>query len=460
MAKKTKKTETSKPSLVCVQPNTAGIDIAKDVIQVCVPSDRDENPNREFGSFTRDLHAIIKWLKKCGIERCIMESTGFFWFQLFNLLDRNGFETILVNPADVKNYTARKSDVADAEWLMFIGSHDLYKRSFHTSWWVCDLKNLSRHKDNLVEDSAREMLHMQHALEMMNIKLSSVLRDITGDSGMAIMKAILAGERDPHKLASLAHFRCKTPRENIAKALEGTWNRAHMLELRQAMETYETKRNQVIECEKEMEAIIRQNVPSREEKSDDNKFTLSKKQRKPKYEVHFDIERMGFDAWGINAMTIPGISEAGLLRLLSELGPDFIDRFPSPSKFCRWCNVAPRDNISGGKILSCHLQKRSSVVGQVFRQAAMSLSRNNSALGIHYRKMRGRSGPQQANVCVAHKIAVIFYSMVKNQTNYIESLTAQSEEKLLLKRIQRLEKDKLRLQSKLKALETSVDIVI
>lgn len=448
MAKKTKKSETSKPSLVCVQPNTAGIDIAKDLIQVCVPADRDDEPNREFGSFTEDLHAIVKWLKKCGIKRCIMESTGFYWYQLFNLLDKNGFETLLVNPADVKNYTARKSDVADAEWLMFIGSHDLYKRSFHTSWWVSELKNLSRHRDNLVEDSSREMLHMQHAMDMMNIKLSSVLRDITGDSGMAIMKAILAGERDPQKLASLANFRCKTPREDIAKALEGTWDRVHMLALRQAMESYDNKRRQIIECEKLMETIISENVPTREEE-DKHKFVLSKKHRRPKHTVHFNIERMGFDAWGVNAMTIPGISETGLLRLLSELGADFITRFPSANKFCRWCNVAPRDEISGGKILSCHLQRRPSVVGQVFRQAAMALAKNNSALGIYYRKMRGRSGPQQANVSVAHKIATIFYTMVKNKSNYIESVTAQSEQELLIKRIQRLEKDKLRLESKL-----------
>ena len=448
MAKKKKNSETSKPTLVCVQPDTAGIDIAKDVIQVCVPSDRDEKPNREFGSFTENLHTIVDWLKKCGIKRCIMESTGFYWFQLFNLLDKNGFETLLVNPADVKNYTARKSDVADAEWLMFIGSHDLYKRSFHTSWWVSELKNLSRHRDNLVEDSSREMLHMQYAMDMMNIKLSSVLRDITGDSGMAIMKAILAGERDPQKLASLANFRCKTPREDIARALEGTWNRVHMLELRQAMESYESKRRQIAECEKQMESIISENVTSREE-DDDHKFVPSNKQRKPKHQVHFDIERLGFDAWGVNAMTIPGISEAGLLRLFSELGPDFINRFPTANKFCRWCNVAPRDEISGGKILSCHLKKRPSVVGQVFRQAAMALAKNNSALGIYYRKMRGRSGPQQANVSVAHKIATIFYMMVKNKSNYIESLTAQSEQKLLIKRIQRLEKDKLRLETKL-----------
>ena len=444
MAKKKKKNENGKPTLVCIQPDTAGIDIAKDVIQVCVPSDRDGENNREFGAFTEDLNLIVKWLKACRIKRCIMESTGFYWYQLFNILDKNGFEVILVNPADVKNYTARKSDVADAEWLMFLGSHDLYKKSFHTSWWVSEIKNLSRHRDNLIDDAAREILHMQNAMDLMNIKLSSVLRDITGNSGMAIMKAILDGERDPGKLAELADFRCKRSKEEIAKALEGTWNQSQLLRLRQSMESFESKRKQMLECEKEIEKIIKENAPSCP--CNAAPFIRSNKERKEKSMVHFDIEKMSYDAWGVNAMTIPGISDASVLRLLSELGPDFVSRFPSASKFCRWCNVAPRDKISGGKVLSCHLQKRPSVVGQVFRQSAMALSRNKSALGIHYRKMRSRSGSSQANVSTAHKLAAIFYTMVKNSSNYCESLTAETEEKMLLIKIQRLEKERIRLK--------------
>ena len=449
MAKKRKKPENSKPNqgLVCVQPDTAGIDIAKDVIQVCVPSDRDEEFNREFGAFTEDLHAIAQWLKKCGIKRCIMESTGFYWFQLFNLLDQEGFETILVNPADVKNYTARKSDMADAEWLRFIGSYDLYKTSFHTSWWVADLKNLSRHRDNLVRDMARELLHMQHAMEMMNIKLSSVVSDIGGESGMNIMKAILSGERNPKVLAELANTRCKTPKDEIAKALEGTWNRVHLLELSHAMESYERLFTQKIQCEQEMQLIMEENVKTRTDNA--NPYVATKKKRNPKASVHFDIERLCYDTWGMNAMTIPGISESGILRLVSELGPDFVSRFPSASKFCRWCNLAPKDSVSGGKVLQCHLQKRTSVVGQVFRQSAVTLARNNSALGIHYRKMKSRNGKVHANVSTAHKLAIIFYTMVKTKTNYAESNIAEVQHQMLQKRIKRLEKEKIRLEVKL-----------
>ena len=449
MAKKRKKSENAKPQqgLVCVQPDTAGIDIAKDVIQVCVPSDRDKEFNREFGAFTEDLHSIVRWLKKCRIKRCIMESTGFYWFQLFNLLDKEGFETILVNPADVKNYTARKSDMADAEWLRFIGSYDLYKTSFHTSWWVADLKNLSRHRDNLIKDMARELLHMQHAMEMMNIKLSSVVSNIDGESGMKIIKAILGGERNPKVLAELANYRCKTPKEEIAKALEGTWNRVHLLELRHAVDTHERLFTQKIQCEKEMKLIMKENVSTR--KDNTNPYVESQKERKPKTSVNFDIERLCYDSWGMNAMTIPGISEGSILRLVSELGPDFVSRFPSASKFCRWCNVAPKDSISGGKVLQCHLQKRPSVVGQVFRQAAATLSRNNSALGIHYRKMKSRSGKVQANVSTAHKLAIIFYTMAKTGTNYKESMTAEAQHQMLQKRIKRLEKEKIRLEGKL-----------
>ena len=441
----------SSQELICLEPSTAGIDIAKDVIQVCVPSDRDENPNREFKSFTEDLHSIIKWLKECGIKRCIMESTGIYWFQLFNLLDQHGFETILVNPADVKNYTARKSDVADAEWLMIIGSHGLYKPSFHTSWWISDIKQLSRQRDTLVADSARAILHMQKAMDLMNVKLSSVLTDIDGKSGMKIIKAILWGERNPHTLASLADSRCHASPEEIAKALEGTWNRACLLQLKQAMAQYEFLQAQILECDREIEDIIKKNMPK--PKKADKSVERVKRQSNPKNQVHFDIEQLAYNAWGVNVISIPGLGEAGTLRLLSELGPNFIDKFPSVSSFCRWCNLAPKDEISGGKVLASHTQKtRASVVGQVFKQGAVTLNRKNCALGIYYRKMRSRGGGKFASTCTAHKMAVIFFTMIKTGKNYEEKLTADSEQKIIEKKIQKLEKDKLRLQNKLAAL--------
>lgn len=447
-AKKNEK-KSVQPTLVCQEPSTAGIDVAKDLIQVCVPSDRDEDPNREFQSFTEDLHAIAKWLKKCGIKRCIMESTGHYWFHLFYILDQYGFETILVNPREVKNYTARKSDVDDAEWLMFIGSHGLYKNSFQTSWWVSDLKSLSRHREILIKDAARELQHMQKAMELMNIKLSSVISDISGLSGMNIIKAILAGERDPHTLADLANYRCSSTKEEIAKALEGTWDRAYLLELRHALKCYEFKRAQVAECEKEMESIMEENVP--EYKNETLPYESMEKQ-KVKSSVHFDIERMAYNAWHVNVMTIPGISDGAAIRLLSELGPDFLSKFPTAKKFCRWCNVAPKDGISGGKVLYCRTEKRKSAVGQVFRQAASTLTRSKTSLGLLYRKTKSRVGPVKANVFVAHKIATIFYNMIKTGQNYVESLTAEVEERMLTKRIQRLEKERLRLQVKLETL--------
>ena len=458
MAKKAKKTETAKQGLVCVQPDTAGIDIAKDVIQVCVPSDRDANYNREFGAFTEDLHAISAWLKKCGIKRVIMESTGIYWVQLFFILDKDGFEAVLVNPCEVKNMNARKSDVNDAEWLLFIGSHDLYRNSFHLSWWMTDLKSLSRHRDTLKGDAAREIQHMQKAMELMNIKLSSVISDITGESGMNIVKAILAGERDADKLAALANYRCRKSREEIAKALCGTWNRVNLLQLKQALAMYESKLEQIQECEKEMEKILKENLNQSE--SEEMPFKRQGKDKSKKSSVHLDIERMAYDAWHTNVMSIPGISDSSVLRLLSELGPDFVAKFPSPKKFCRWCNVAPRDSVSGGKVLSCHLQKRGSVVGQVFRQAATTLRNHKSPLGIYYRKMKSRSGAVQANVSVAHKLAEIFYSMVKNRTMYKEEITTQNEGERVLLKLKRLEKEKLKIENKLAALGIPTPAVI
>lgn len=449
MAKKVKKNEKTKsegPKLVLAQPNTAGIDIAKDVIQVCVPPDRSDDYNREFGAYTEDLHAISNWLRECHVERVVMESTSIYWVRLFDILDEDGFECILVNPRAVKNMNARKTDMADAEWLLFIGAYDLFENSFHLRYWSNEIRLINRHRSTLIKDSSRHVLHMQKALEMMNVKLSSVISDITGKSGMAIIRAILDGERNPESLAKLADPKCAKSKDEIAKGLDGTWNPGRLLELRHAYESYISLNEQIEECGNMMDALIESNLNSPVET--ETKLERSgKKQKKMAHAVKFDIELQCYEAWGTNAMTIPGIAQAGVLTLFAELGPDFVSRFATCAKFLRWANLAPDTKISGGKNLSTHTDRRRSIVGQVFRQAASTLSRESSAMGAYYRRKKCKGGGAYANLATANKLATIFYHMVKDKTNYDESKWSKKEAVDIEKKINALKKKLAKLES-------------
>lgn len=230
MAKKAKKVKTAKGAeLRIVNPDAAGIDIADGIMQVCVPADRSKDNNRAFGAYTSDLHAISAWLRECGIKTVAMESTGVYWIPLFCRLQEDGMDVVLTNARDVKNITERKTDESDAEWLMLLHQYGLLKASFQPHNDAKRMRTLTRHRDTLSREASSIVLRMQKAMQQMNIKLTLVLSDITGKSGIRIIEAILAGERDPKKLADLADIQCKTPKEEIAKALEGTGKKTSCL---------------------------------------------------------------------------------------------------------------------------------------------------------------------------------------------------------------------------------------
>ena len=225
MANSAKRKQTAKGlRFEVVNPNAAGIDISPKEMQVCVPADRDGDCNRTFGVYTDDLHYIAEWLKACRIETVAMESTGIYWLPIFRVLKDKGFDVILVNPSDVKNYSGRKTDASDAEWLMMLHSYGLLKGCFQPENIARSMRELIRHRDNLIRSASREVLHLQKAMEQMNLKLDNVFSDILGKSGQAIIKAILSGERDPKKLSALADPRCRTSVEEIEKSLQATWD--------------------------------------------------------------------------------------------------------------------------------------------------------------------------------------------------------------------------------------------
>lgn len=448
MAKKAKKIHTKKGiELKIVNPDAAGIDIADSEMQVCVPEDRDGDNNRRFGSFTRDLNEICSWLKACKIKTVAMEATGIYWIPLYFKLKDSGIDVILVNAREVKNIAEKKTDEADAEWLMLLHTYGLLKASYQPENEARKIRNLTRHRNNILKALSKEVLHMQKAMEQMNIKLSNVLSDIVGKSGLAIIVAIINGERNPIRLAQLADSRCKRSREDIALSLEGTWGEDHLFELKQAYDLYKYLQGQMIECDRMIEQLLNSYTALID--TDMVNFKESKKPICKKNAVAFNLEHYGYAIWGVNAMRIPGMSSGSLLQLIGELGHDFVEKFDTPAKFCKWCNLVPNNKISGGKLISSRVSKRKNPVGQVFRLCANTLKDAKNSLGIYFRRIRSRSGHMQAIIATAHKMARIFYTMVKNKSEYDETNVGIDEQELLLKKIERAKITLARLNAKL-----------
>lgn len=448
MAKKAKKIHTKKGiELKIVNPDAAGIDIADSEMQVCVPEDRDGDNNRRFGSFTRDLNEICSWLKACKIKTVAMEATGIYWIPLYFKLKDSGIDVILVNAREVKNIAEKKTDEADAEWLMLLHTYGLLKASYQPENEARKIRNLTRHRNNILKALSKEVLHMQKAMEQMNIKLSNVLSDIVGKSGLAIIVAIINGERNPIRLAQLADSRCKRSREEIALSLEGTWGEDHLFELKQAYDLYKYLQGQMSECDRMIEQLLNSYTALID--TDMVNFKESKKPICKKNAVAFNLEHYGYAIWGVNAMRIPGMSSGSLLQLIGELGHDFVEKFDTPAKFCKWCNLVPNNKISGGKLISSRVSKRKNPVGQVFRLCANALKDAKNSLGIYFRRIRSRSGHMQAIIATAHKMARIFYTMVKNKSEYDETNVGIDEQELLLKKIERAKITLVRLNAKL-----------
>lgn len=445
MAKLATKRKTGKGlRLEVVNSNAAGIDISPKEMQVCVPVDRDENSNRKFGVYTEDLNNIVEWLKSCHIDTVAMESTGVYWLPIFRVLKDSGFDVILVNASDVKNYSGRKTDASDAEWLMMLHSYGLLKPCFQPENIARTMRSLIRHRDNLIHSATREVLHLQKAMEQMNLKLDNVFSDILGKSGQAIIKAILDGERDPRKLSALADSRCKTSKEEIEKSLQATWDEEHLFEMKQSDSLYQTYQQLIMECDTKINEIATRYAAM----VDAPKVQLlrSEKRNAKKNLIGFDVEKAAYELWGVNVMRIPGMSRGSLMRLLGELGADFTDKFPTVKHFVSWANLVPNNKISGGALLSSKVPKKKNPVGIVFRQAANTLKAAKCPLGDYFRHMRAKGGYLQAMVATGKKLATIFYTMIQCKIEYDEDVyrkhrktELQNKVLFLQKRLQRME---------------------
>ena len=432
--------------LAIVNPNAAGIDIADTEMQVCVPEDRDGENNRRFGSFTQDLNTIVDWLKDCRITTVAMEATGFYYLSRFLKLQDAGIDVLLANPQDVKNLSGRKTDAADAEWLMVLHRYGLLKPCYQPGNVARQIRNLTRQRSNLIRMAEKEVQYMPKAMEQMNIKLSTVISDITGLSGRKIITAILDGQRDTYALASLAESNCKASQEEIALSLEGTWDEDLLFMLKQSLDAYDFFLSQVSDCDTEIEKLLSL-YGARIDSANAELVRCKRKKSRSKNAPKMDIENFAYQLWGVNVFEIPGLKDTAVMHLIGELGHDFIDKFESAEKFSSWCNLAPNNKISGGKILSSKIMKRKNPVGQIFRTAAAPLARDKGEMGNYYRRMKAKSGALQANVATAHKMAKIFYTMVKNKVAYDASKVGLNERELTERKIAKLERALTRLKN-------------
>ena len=412
----------SPSSLPVLFPNTAGIDIGSKSHFVAVPSERDENPVREFSTFTADLHKMVKWLKECNIKTIIMESTGVYWIPAFEVLESEGFDVKLVNARHVKNVSAHKTDVLDCQWLQQLGTFGLIKSAFRPADAILPLRAYLRQRDMLIKSASTHILHMQKALTQMNLQLHNVISDITGTTGMAIIRNIIAGVTDPKVLAAFRDERCRNPKEVIEASLIGNYRSEHLFSLKQALELYDYYMQKITECDHQIE----QAAKKLETSCDPEKLNLLKKKspikklKKPKkHEYLFDLTSELIRIAGVDLTKIPSIGASTALTIISEIGLD-MSRWRSAKAFASWLGLCPGNKVSGGKKLSGKTKPCANRVAIALRNAANTLYRSECAFGAFLRRMKGRLGSPKAITALAHKLAKLIYIMLKYGHEYVE----------------------------------------
>lgn len=420
-----KPSSTSFASPRILQPHAAGVDIGATEIYVAVPVGRDSQPVRCFHTFTADLKAAANWLRQCGIESVAMESTGVYWIPFFQILEESGFEVFLVNARHVKNVPGRKTDVSDCQWLQYLHSVGLLRASFRPRQAVCVIWSILRHREGLIQMASAHVQHMQKALDQMNLQLHHVISDITGLTGMAIIEAILSGQRDPQVLAKLRDPRINATQETIAAALVGDYRREHVFTLRQSLMAYRHYQQLIGACDLEIE----QHLISFDSKIDVTQAPLCKPKdrHKPRRnEMRFDLRNHLYRVFGVDLTEIPGINALTAHVLFAEIGTD-LSRFANASAFASWLGLCLDNRISGGKILSVQTRVVKNRAAIALRLAAQSLHRSQSFLGSYYRRMRTKLGTPKAITAAAHKLSRVVYRLVTTRQSYCESVFAEYE---------------------------------
>lgn len=397
--------------------NAAGLDIGAEEIYVAVPPDRDEQSVRSFPSFTADLHRLADWLEQCGIDTVAMEATGVYWIPLYEILEERGFKVYLVNARHLKNVSGRKSDVLDCQWIQQLHTYGLLSPSFRPPEQIVAIRSLVRHREMLVQYRSAHIQHMQKALTLMNLRLTNVLSDITGVTGLKIIRSLLSGEHDPQVLAALRDERCAKSETEIAKSLEGHYKREHLFALKQALELYDFYDRQLRECDAELEAMYQEFDPPTDTGTPP---PTPRTQKRRKNQAYFDLAPALYRLSGVDLTRIDGVDELTIQKVLSETGTD-MSRWPTEKHFASWLRLCPNNKITGGKVVQRGVLPTQNRASTALRVAAASLKHSDSALGAYYRRIRARSGAPAAVTATAHKLARIIYAMLKYRKPYHDS---------------------------------------
>lgn len=419
-----------------INPNAAGIDLGSRSHFVSVPEDRDERPLRQFGCYTAALHEMADWLKRCGIETIAMEATGVYWVPVFEILEGHGFEVLLVDARQVKNLSGRKTDVADAQWIRHLHSYGLLEAAFRPKAEICQMRAYWRQRSSLVESASRQILLMQKALEQMNVQLHKAVSDITGKTGLGIIRAIVRGERDPRTLAQMRDPRLKSSHEELAQALTGHYREEHVFALTQALESYDFIHLQLESCDR-MSQTCMGRLPSK------GPSRASAKRSRRKNQPYFDLKAEQVRIAGVDLTRIEGIDTLTTQIVLTEVGID-VSSFPSEGRFASWATICPNNRKTGGKVRSRRTRRSTHRLAAGLRVAAQTLSHSKGPLGAYYRRKRARLGPYKAITAAAHKLARIIYRMLKYGEDYVEQGQRAWEEQThrrSLKTLTRLARD-------------------
>lgn len=455
MTKNTKKHPKTQPTsnfrLAPMNPCVAGIDIGASSVFICIGFSDGHQEIHEYLTFTEDLKNMLAWIQQNGIRSVAMESTGVYWIPVYDILAQAGIDVLLVNAYYLKTVPGRKTDVKDCQWIQQLHAYGLLRGSFRPDDEGVMLRGYVRQRSRLFELASQQVQLMHKALVQMNLQLNHVVSDITGATGMNIIRAIVSGERSPPVLAKHRDYRCKKDEKEIAKALDGNYRQEHLMALKHALAAYDFFHQQALECEEAIEQILKKWEESRLTKDTLVHNAIPTKrpnkngrgiQKKTKYNLspyHFAAESSLERILQVNLTDVPGLDVSGIIKIVSEIGTD-MSKWPSAKHFASWLGLCPGNKISGGKILSGRTKPSANRAAQALRLAANVLYHSKTALGAYFRRMRARLGAPKAITAAAHKLAKIIYTMLRERKSFTEVGQAEYEQAYKAKQLLSLQK--------------------
>jgi transposase len=419
--------QSADPGLEVMHPNAAGIDVGNDAHYVAVRPDRDPNPVRRFDCFTADLHRLADWLQQSGVTTVALQSTGVYWLPLYDVLEARGLEVYLVNARHTKNLPGRKTDVQESQWLLKLHTYGLLRNSFYPSAEIRVIRTYWRQRADHVRAVSTCIQRMQKTLTQMNLQLANVISDLSGWTGMRIVRAILAGERDPQALAALSHPGIRASRETIAKSLEGTWRADLLFVLEQEVTMYDAYLQCIDECDRALELHLK-GLADKDADPTDTVASLAARHTRPhvkrrrkagSHTPQFDLGRELHRISGADLTRIDGIDVSVAQTLISEVGLD-MSRWPDEHHFASWLGLCPDNRITGGKVIHRGTRRVINRAATALRIAATTLLRSQSYLGAQYRRFRNKLGAPKAITAMAHKLAVLVYRLLRWGHAYVD----------------------------------------